>query len=790
MAQALTTTQPEKAEAEEAPDFHKLALERYDAAWLRDRENVLEGYEDLRHLSGEGQWDDEVRKKREAEGRPCLTENRLWQFIDQITGDIRQRRFSAKAVPVDSHADPETAEIITGMLRYIETRSQAQAIYFQGADQQVQAGRGAWRVTTEYASETTFDQEIRIAPIEDGIAVLFDPDALLPAKIDGMFCFVPVDMSRAAFKKKYPGKVASDAPSAGEPRAFQGWYGEDFVRVAEYWLKVPVERTLLVGNGRVMDLTDEPAEKLAEAKQMVALAAAQGIELRIEKREGWKVQRAVINGTDVLEEPVDWPGRYIPIIPADGKEIRIGRRIIRHGAIRHARDPQRRLNYYLSADTELTALAPKSPFIGTERNFEEFEDEWEEANTENRPYLTYTPDPANGGAAPQRVAPPQSSTALLHGIELAATGLQATTGIYNASLGAQSNETSGKAIKARQSEGDTGSYVYVERFTQALEHTARVIVDLIPSVYDTTRTIRIIGNDGGEELVEINKPGGLAVQPDDSEAAAVERMENDVTTGSYDVVLEVGPSFNTQREEAREGMLAFLQASPELAPVMLDLVAKMQDWPLADEVRERLEVMLPPQIKAAIAEKRGDPPEPPQPPPPPSPEVIAQQQQQQLDAAKIQAEMRKLEVQTQLDLKKLEAESAKIEAEMQRSQLDAEASTTKARVDVFKAQVDHHKATLDHHKALREEQSLAASPEDSDRLTGLEQGVAGIAQATAEALMPAFQALLQQQQVTAQAVAQLTQIALAPTEITHHPAGHQMAGRVAGARKVLPHAAE
>jgi hypothetical protein len=275
--------------------------------------------------------------------------------------------------------------------------------------------------------------------------------------------------------------------------------------------------------------------------------------------------------------------------------------------------------------------------------------------------------------------------------------------------------------------------------------------------------MRIVGNDGKEELAKINQPAGLAMEGEDGP------VQNDMTVDAYDIVFEMGPSYNSQREEAREGMLAFLQASPELAPAMLDLVAKMQDWPLADEVAERLELLLPPQIRAAIAEKNGEPPAPPPPPPPPSPEVIAQQQQQQLDAAKIQAEMRKLEVQTQLDLKKLEAESAKIEAEMQRSQIDAEASTTKARVDVFKAQVDHHKAQLDHHKALREEQSLAASPEDNERLAGLEQGVAGIAQATAEALMPAFQALLQQQQVTAQAVAQLTQIALAPTEITHHP---------------------
>jgi hypothetical protein len=205
--------------------------------------------------------------------RPCLTVNRLPQFVRQITGDIRQRRATAKVVPVDSRGDPETARIREGMHRYIENRSMAQAVYFQGADQQVQGGRGAWRVETEYASATTFDQEIRISPIEDGLSVLFDPDAILPAKWTHV-CFVGVDMSRAAFKAKYPGKVVSGGPGdSGEHHAFQGWYGEDYVRVAEYWFKEPMSTRSSSATGR-HGPDDEPPEKLAEAEKMVELAGA------------------------------------------------------------------------------------------------------------------------------------------------------------------------------------------------------------------------------------------------------------------------------------------------------------------------------------------------------------------------------------------------------------------------------------------------------------------------------------------------------------------------------------
>jgi peptidyl-tRNA hydrolase len=399
---------------------------------------------------------------------------------------------------------------------------------------------------------------------------------------------------------------------------------------------------------------------------MVQLAAKQGLDLRIEKRTGHKVRRAVISGTEVLEEPTDFPGPHIPIVVCDGEEIRIGRQVIRHGAIRHARDPQRVFNYFVSAQAETVGLQPKAPWLVTEKNVEEYEDEWEAANSSNPAYLPYTPDPANGGARPERIAPPVSSSGIAEGIALAAENLQATTGIYNASLGAQSNETSGKAITARQREGDTGTYVYVEKYGQAIEQTHRIISGLIPHVYDTAREMRIVGADGKEELAKINQPAGLAME---GEAGP---MQNDMTVDAYDVVFEMGPSYNSQREEAREGMLAFLQASPELAPAMLDLVAKMQDWPLADEVAERLEVLLPPPVKAAMAAKNGEPP------PPPSPQeqmqAQAMQRQAQLEDQKHELEVMKLNV----DREKLQAELAKAQAEIRKAEIDAQARVVEA----------------------------------------------------------------------------------------------------------------
>ena len=286
----------------------------------------------------------------------------------------------------------------------------------------------------------------------------------------------------------------------------------------------------------------------------------------------------------MLEGPEEWPGRFIPIVPVVGEEIRIGRKLIRNGVIRHAKDPQRMSNYFHSAHTETVALQPKAPFLVTETNVAKYQSTWEQANTKNFPYLPYEPDTKNGGAAPQRVQPPVSSQGILDGLTMAREDLRAVIGIYDAGLGRPSNETSGRAILARQREGDVGSYLYIDNFARAVRQTGNIINDLIPHVYDTERTIRIMGEDGKIDVMAINKAQGI------DPASGEPVFAHDITAGSYDVVATMGPSYTTRREEAKDGMTAFVQAAPQTAPLVLDLIAKAQDWPMADDIAKRMRV--------------------------------------------------------------------------------------------------------------------------------------------------------------------------------------------------------
>ncbi len=630
---------------------HEEVMKRWQRSMDKERVNRDLAYEDLEFYAGK-QWPEELQRQREADSRPVLIFNRLGQYVRQITGDIRQMRPAIKVVPVDDGADEEIAEIRGGMIRYIENRSDAEkAIYPSAADSQVQCGIGHWEVFSEYSEDMTFEQELGLRLVDDQVSVLWDPDARHPSRKDAMFCFCPVDMTIEAYKDTYPDHPVS---SIGIDSTYRDeWLTGERVRVARYWYKVKTKRKLMaLPGGGYEDFTDSGPGDLERVVSM-------GGELV--ERDGYQIRWVMMNGTEFLTKPQDWPGRYIPIVPVIGEEVRYAGRILRHGIVRFAADAQRAYNYARSTQTEFIGLAPKSPFLGTEENFKDYENEWATANVKNWPFLRYKPDPRNGSAAPQRQMPPSTAPGLTECIMMAEQDMQSVIGIYPASLGARSNETSGIAISRRERQGDTGTFVYMNNFASSIAHTARILNDLIPHFYDTQRTVRVLGADGSERRVPINQPQGVMFD------GAPMAVANDVTAGAYDIRMDIGPSYATKREEAREGMTAFIQAFPPAGPLIADLVAKAQDWPNADEVSDRLFHVLPPGLQAEIAQKSGDPDKMPQ-----------QQPPDPLQQAMAEAEMAKAE-----------AGKAKAQFEVQKQELElkhAQLMNIKAEFDVLSAQ--------------------------------------------------------------------------------------------------------
>lgn len=665
------------------PEIHVEALLEYERAFERERSNIEEAYDDLRFRRGRvsDQWDPIALAARV--GRPTHVNNKIPQFIRQVTGDQRQMRPSIKVVPVDSKADLQVADVRGGIIRYVENRSHAKYIYNQGGDSQVACGIGHWQVETEYAHAGTYNQEIRISLVEDGVCVLWDADSKPLTREDANHCFVPNDRTTAAFKRDWPDATASGFDislcGTGQSTAFDTWHHDDFIREVVYWKKKPYERWLaLMPDGSVHDLT-EKFEGATPAQRKQALAEAKASNVRLEKRKSYRICRYLITMAEILEEK-NWPGMHIPVVPIIGEETRIAREVYRSGLVRPVKDLQRMVNYYASAETEVVALQPKAPFLGTKKMFEDRYDLWDTANSENHSFLEYTPDPLVPGGKPERIRPPDASAAIQQGALNAANDMKEVLGIYNANLGAKSNEQSGVAIKARDQQGDTGTFIYIDNMALAIHRTGIIIDDLAPHIYDSERQLRIIGDDGKAKLATLNK-----VRMVNGE----NNVENDLSVGAYDVQMEQGPSYATRREEARDGMNEFIRAVPAAAPLIGDIIAENQDWPHAEEIGERLQEMLPPAIKQKLeAEKQARDQASGKPPPKPTPQQLAQVQAQQQAAqqqAAEQAMAKKMAIEEQqAKIDEAKARARKANAEADRAEADAELK----KIEVAQAHMD------------------------------------------------------------------------------------------------------
>ena len=539
--------------------------------------------EDLKFEQGE-QWPDDLKRLRERENRACLTINRIPAYVRQVVNEIRQSRPSIKVRAVDSVADPETAEILNGMIRAIEQDSSAESAYDWAAEYAVKCGEGYWRVLTEW-DDDGIDQVIKIKRVRNPFSVYIDPNAEEQDVSDMRFAFIVQSMPRSEFESKYP-KASGEWESDGQRD--QWWYTENTVRIAEYWEK-----------------TDEG------------------------------VTQRLMTGNEVLEE-TQWLGKYIPIIRVVGREVDIEGDVTLKGMVRDLKDPQRQYNYIRSAETDRYGLTTLAPWIGPKNAFRD--PKWKTANKRNHPYIEY-----DGNIAPSKTPPPDVSPAFAQEVQLASEELKALTGIYDAGLGARSNEISGVAIDSRRSEGDVSNFDFIDNLARAMTYCGKVLVDLIPKIYSGERMVRILRPDGSDELVQINAP---YVDP-----KTMKGRDYNIGAGRYDVAVGIGPGYATQRKEAAASMLDVLKAFPDTMRLIGDLYAKNLDWPDADEIAKRLKTLVPPevlqsenpQLMAIMRQKDGQ----------------LQQMQQQLQAAI--AEVQRLTVQLQGKQQENQIKAAEVE---------------------------------------------------------------------------------------------------------------------------------
>lgn len=574
--------------------YLEAARKTFQADVDSDRLNRDAALEDAKFAAGE-QWD--VQDVAARKGRPCLTINTLPQYVAQVVGDIRINKPSIRVRPAEDSDKPE-AEVREGLIRQIERASKAQNVYADAGQAQTIGGLGNFRVDLEYAADDAFDRDIRINRIPNPAAVVWDRMSVDPTGRDAGHCFVIDEIAREEFEKRYPNAKAS---SLTVPLAEQsGWVTRDIVRITEHWMVVekPVTIALLPG-GKIVD-----ADKVPEGV----------VPLKTRETVRKSVCMYLINGFDILAEPVEWPINRVPVFKVTGWEIWVGSRRDRFGLVRFAKDPIRYKNYFRSVSAETLALAPRAQWlVGVSENNPQ--QDFRDAASSGDTVLPYT-----GQTPPQRIDPPPIPAAVLNEANIANQDIKDVTGLHDASLGMRSNETSGKAIVARERQGDVATYIYGDNLRAAVLECGDVVNQLIPVVYDTARTLVVLGEDEVAKAVRVNDP---------SVEGAI-----DFGSGKYDIVIDTGPSYSTKRVEAAESMMQFVQALPQTAAVAADLIAQAQDWPNADAFAERLRRAMPPQI---TQDKDAAP----------SPEaqqaMAAAQRKAEFDLAEAQAKARKAE---------------------------------------------------------------------------------------------------------------------------------------------------
>jgi len=651
----------------------------------RDSNNRAEALDDVRFSAGD-QWPVDVQNSRILESRPCLTINKVDAYCRQIVNQIREQRPRIKCHGMNTQSDEKQAQILTGICRHIELQSDADAAYINGIDYAVRMGWGYWRVTTDYVKDNSFDQEIYIKAIENPFTVYFDPNSIMPDGSDAERCLITTLMPKKTFSAEYPdAEIDQGFVSRGTGDVVGDWIQKEEIRVAEYWYTVRESVVLIQLSDGSAIYEDELDKKLMDEM---------GVEI-INKRESVrkKIMWCKVTAMQVLEEG-EWAGKYIPIIPVYGQQTIVQGKHKKFGLVRMAKDPQRMYNYWSTALTESVALAPKAKWILAEGQDEGHENEWAQANIKAMPVLRYKQTDIDGRTAPPPVRqspepPPTGAMAAMQSMNL---DLQAVIGIYDPNQLPQGIQ-SGKAIQGQQMQADMTNMHYYDNLTRSIRHTGKIILDLIPKIYDTERAMRIIGDDGKPEIMTINERK--------MDEQGIQRILHDVTIGEFDVVMDTGPGYNSKRQEAVDSMMQLFAAEPALVQVAGDLLVRNMDFPGADIIADRLAINnplaqiddmsdIPPAIQMKL--KQG--------------QAQIQQLTQQLQQAQMMIKQRqdiesvKQDAETKRELMRQTTKAHDTEMRVQTTAQDTIVKTeTQKEIEQMKAQVAILLARMDHHQA-------------------------------------------------------------------------------------------
>lgn len=521
------------------------------------------------HVAG-SQWSQNDRNTRK--NKPMYEINKIAPAINLVVGTQRQNEVAMKVRALGGGATKKLAETYNGLMRNIENRSKFENIQNAAFKELATGGYGAWQLTTGYANDQTFDQDISIKFIPSAAnSVYYDNGSIEENFRDANWCFVIADIPVAQFEKDY-----SDAIQATFDSDDNGYHNDwcnvdkNTVRVADYYTKEPITLDLiLMSNGKTYEDNEKFETILDELREQ------QITEVNRRKVKTHKVFHYRVSGAEILEDKKEWAGKFIPVIMPLGYNLWIdGIRYVR-GIVRNSKDAQRLYNYGRSAIVEAANLAKKDPLWMTAEQAKGFEGEI----GKDKSIQLYNSVPNQ--PPPFRTGSPSVQSALIEQSNQASDDVKTTTGFFDPSLGNNPANQSGRAILAQQQQGDLGTFELADNLVKGIEYTAEQLIDLLPRVYDTPRQEMIISPDGTEEFVSINE----TVFDQDQQK---EVILNDLSVGQYSVVASNGASYSTKRSENLNNLISLGSNDPRFARASSDLIASNLDTTFSDELTKRL----------------------------------------------------------------------------------------------------------------------------------------------------------------------------------------------------------
>lgn len=713
----------------EVDDDTKLVIEakaRFKRCQDFEAEYRTRALDDLKFVHGDSdngyQWPETMRTQRNSDAKPCLTINKTRQHALMVINEAKENRPSVKVNAVGGDASYESAQVYEGVIRHIEYQSNAADAYDTGLEFQVWVGLGYWRVMTEYVGDDSFDQELFIRRVRNPLSVYLDPDIKEVDGSDAKFGFIFDDMKREDFNRKYP--KFKDTIANGTLGEHDAWNTKDTVRVAEYYYITYDKDTLIAlpmptpGGGE--QLTMITLSELSQAMPDLAKVAMADKTIKKRAIEKPKVLWCLLGGDQVIDRR-EWVGSTIPIVRVVGEECIIDGRLDRKGHVRNLKDPQRMYNYWSSSAVEHVALQTKTPYIVGSRAIEGYETYWEHANTENSAYLPYNDidDQGNPIAPPARSEAPVMSQAYLQGMQASAEEMKMVSGQNDALMGAPSNEISGVAIVKRTKQSVQSTMQYRDNQAKAIRYTGKILIEAIPRVYDTERTIRILAEDGSDDTVKIDpkQQQPMTETPKNDGTDGVNRAFNPAM-GKYEVLADTGPNYASKREEAFDAMTAIAMNDPSFMGIAGDLYMKSGDFALADELSERYKNVIP-------ASTRGEGPSP-----------TEQQLQQQLQQG--QQQVQQLQAQLAAALQAAADNDKKASDKEKANEINAFKATTD-RIEALLSKLDPLQA------ALLAQQSVKSALHDPQPIDAHQQPVPEAPSPTVEMQMRAQEMIPQPQ---------------------------------------------